>query len=360
MQNAPAFPLEARGPDFVSRDATATRSRLLEASWQGVDAAPLGHALQRPGVIDGRAASPLDASGSFWVDFPNGLKLSTKKPQCQSDGIAARTGKRLLLVGTGDSDMPGRVARLRSTRLPPRPSSADRIAAPAIPPCTIVDSHRHHPGRSLIVRPPGDWRSRHSFDAHSRWAPPSRGCWRPPKSRRVARHDALLRPRPGAARLLRDTIVTTLLESFPHNYSDWFGRGQFGVRSSGRSRQALDHIAAHIVGTLTVQQVADAVGTSVRSLQQGFQLARTNLPAGPSPGGRAASCPRQDGTAGPGNSRSSIEEVARRWKLRQPRSFRARLSEAAWRAALQKPADRADPARVLRRKAPSFLWLMGK
>jgi transcriptional regulator GlxA family with amidase domain len=123
------------------------------------------------------------------------------------------------------------------------------------------------------------------------------------------RQDALLHPSSHAARLLRDAVVTALLEGLPHNYSDWFGRRHF-ESVPWQVRQALDHIAAHIDGTLTVQQVADAVGTSVRSLQQGFQRYRQTSPQGHLKATRLA---RVRAELLDQNSRCSIEEIARRW-----------------------------------------------
>lgn len=296
-----AFPLEARGPDFVSRDATATRSRLSELLGRGVDAAPL----DAKGFEAGLTGYSLADARIVWVDFPNGLKLSTKKPQANLTVLLLEQGSVSFSSGPATLTCPAGGAAALDT------STSETIICEAgsrgllftLPMSTvtgIIGALFDRPAsRKLEIAA--------SFDAYSPLGTAVIGLLATAAA--GLRHDALLRTSPHAARLLRDTIVTTLLESLPHNYSDWFGRGQF-ESVPWQIRQALDHIAAHIDGTLTVQQVADAVGTSVRSLQQGFQRYRQTSPQAHLKAVRLA---RVRAELLDRNSRSSIEEVARRW-----------------------------------------------
>lgn len=82
--------------------------------------------------------------------------------------------------------------------------------------------------------------------------------------------DAPLKSAPHAARLLRDTIVMLVLARFPHRYTSWFERTSEAA-APWQIRQAVAFIDSHKHGPLTVQDVADGVGISLRSLQEGFR-----------------------------------------------------------------------------------------
>lgn len=296
-----AFPLEARGPDFVSRDTSATRTRLSELLGRGVEAAPL----DAKGFEAGLTGYSLADARIVWIEFPNGLKLSPKKPQANLTVLLLERGSVSFSSGSKTLTCPAGSAAALDT------STSDTIICEAgsrgllftLPMAavagiigTLFDRPAH---RKLEIAA--------SFDAYSPLGTAVVGLLATAAA--GLRHDALLRSSPHAARLLRDTIVTALLEGLPHNYSDWFGRGQFEP-VPWQIRQALDHIAAHIDGSLTVQQVADAVGTSVRSLQQGFQRYRQTSPQAHLKAVRLA---RVRAELLDKNARSSIEEVARRW-----------------------------------------------
>ena len=82
--------------------------------------------------------------------------------------------------------------------------------------------------------------------------------------------DAPLASAPHAARLLRDALVMLVLARFPHRYASWFER-KAAAPAPWQIRQAIAFIDAHQDGPLTVQEVADAVGIGLRSLQEGFR-----------------------------------------------------------------------------------------
>ncbi|MGX5736080.1 AraC family transcriptional regulator [Bosea thiooxidans] len=296
-----AFPLEARGPDFVSRDSTATRLRLSELLGRSIHAEPL----DAKGFEARLAGYDLADARIVWVDFPCGLKLYSENP---------RANLTVLLLERGSISFSSRSTTLTcpaggAVALDTAASETITCEAGArgllftLPITTAADVIG-----TLFDRPaPRKLEIAAAFDAYSPLGTAIIGLLATAAS--GLHRDAPLRPSSHAARLLRDTVVTTLLEGLPHNYSDWFGRGQFEP-VPWQIRQALDHIATHIDGSLTVQQVADAVGTSVRSLQQGFQRHRQTSPQAHLKAVRLA---RIRAELLDENARCSIEEIARRW-----------------------------------------------
>ena len=88
---------------------------------------------------------------------------------------------------------------------------------------------------------------------------------------------AALADAPHAARMLRDALIMLILESVPHRYSQWFER-QAAAPAPWQIRRALAFIDAHTAGPLTVQDVADAIGIGLRSLQEGFRRHKAMSP----------------------------------------------------------------------------------
>ena len=296
-----AFPLEARGPDFVSRDSTATRSRLSELLGRSIHAAPL----DAKGFEARLTGYNLADARIVWIDFPSGLKLYREKPQANLTALLLERGSASFSSRSTTLTCPagGAVVLDTATSETIICEAGARGLLFAVPLTTAADVIG-----ALFDRPASrKLEIAAAFDAHSPLGTAVIGLLATAAS--GLRNDALLWSSSHAARLLRDTVVATLLEGLPHNYSDWFGRGQFEP-VPWQIRQALDHIATHIDGTLTVQQVADAVGTSVRSLQQGFQRHRQTSPQAHLKAVRLA---RVRAELLDGNARGSIEEVARRW-----------------------------------------------
>lgn len=84
------------------------------------------------------------------------------------------------------------------------------------------------------------------------------------------RGEAALAQAPHAARMLRDSLIMLILERLPHRYSSWFER-QPAAPAPWQIRRAVEFIDGHKTGPLTVQDVADAIGIGMRSLQEGFR-----------------------------------------------------------------------------------------
>lgn len=81
------------------------------------------------------------------------------------------------------------------------------------------------------------------------------------------------------ARQLESTLMAGLLEATPHDYLSDFGR----VRSAPRPRHmrlAESYIEAHLTDPITVEEIADAAGISVRGLQLAFRSYRDTTPLG--------------------------------------------------------------------------------
>lgn len=71
------------------------------------------------------------------------------------------------------------------------------------------------------------------------------------------------------ARQLEDVLVSRLLTAQPHNYSEQLAGGP--AATSRTIRRAFALIRDHHAENLTVADVAEAVGVSVRALQEGFR-----------------------------------------------------------------------------------------
>lgn len=75
---------------------------------------------------------------------------------------------------------------------------------------------------------------------------------------------------PQAARVLRDALVLLVLARCPNPYAAWF-EAPVAAPAPWQIRRAIAFIDAHEAGALTVQEVAEAVGIGLRSLQDGFR-----------------------------------------------------------------------------------------
>ncbi len=82
--------------------------------------------------------------------------------------------------------------------------------------------------------------------------------------------EAALSEAPHAARMLRDALIMLVLERFPHRYSSWFEQ-RVAAPAPWQIRRAIAFIDAHTSGPLTVQDVTEAIGIGLRSLQEGFR-----------------------------------------------------------------------------------------
>ena len=82
--------------------------------------------------------------------------------------------------------------------------------------------------------------------------------------------DGMLAGRSLVSEQLEDLVMTSLLLGAPSTYSTWFE--QEGGHATPRAvRRAMDLIEEHAHEPLTVEDIAEAVGASVRALQSGFR-----------------------------------------------------------------------------------------
>lgn len=121
--------------------------------------------------------------------------------------------------------------------------------------------------------------------------------------------EAPLAAAPRASRLLRDALVMLVLARFPHPYAAWF-ETPAAAPAPWQIRRAMAFIDAHGAGPLTVQEVADAVGIGLRSLQEGFRKHRHISPHDYIKQARLARARSE--LLDPASTRS-IEAIARHW-----------------------------------------------
>lgn len=76
--------------------------------------------------------------------------------------------------------------------------------------------------------------------------------------------------RPLVTAQLEDLVMTSLLLSAPNSYSSWLEEDG-GTMTPRCVRKAVELIEAHAHEPLTVEDIAEAVGASVRALQSGFR-----------------------------------------------------------------------------------------
>ncbi|WP_193175133.1 AraC family transcriptional regulator [Oricola nitratireducens] len=80
-------------------------------------------------------------------------------------------------------------------------------------------------------------------------------------------------------RQIEGAILTGLLEAHRHNYSGLIGFARSGP-APRHVRQAEDYMLAHLDRSLTIEEIASAVGISPRALQLGFRSFRNATPMG--------------------------------------------------------------------------------
>lgn len=87
--------------------------------------------------------------------------------------------------------------------------------------------------------------------------------------REEARREGSVLDRPACADALTSTLVTHLLETQPHTYSEALRHTRSAA--PGAARRAVDFIESHLGEPLSVSSVADAVGVGTRALQEAFR-----------------------------------------------------------------------------------------
>jgi AraC-like DNA-binding protein len=105
--------------------------------------------------------------------------------------------------------------------------------------------------------------------------------------RRIARMVHLLRedveagatffPDSGAGLPARETLMMALLRAMPHSYSELLLAPVPGI-APRHVRQAEEYMRANVADPITIADIAEIVGVSVRSLQEGFRRFRDRTP----------------------------------------------------------------------------------
>lgn len=127
------------------------------------------------------------------------------------------------------------------------------------------------------------------------------------------------------ARQIESAVLSGLLEAAPHNYSRHLGRVQ-GNPLPRQIKLAEDYIAEHLNQPITVEDMAQASGSTPRALQLAFRRFRGTTPMGFWRAARLMQAHRDLMAAGP---ETSVTDVALRWGFshfgRFGESYRARF-----------------------------------
>lgn len=130
--------------------------------------------------------------------------------------------------------------------------------------------------------------------------------------RRDLEQPAPLATHPMALGHVRQLLVTGLLLLARHTYSDRLHESTAPTPAPRRVRRAIDFIESRAQESLTVDAIAEAIGVSVRSLQQGFRAHLDTTPLGYLRRVRLARA-RSDLLAASPHDGSSVTTIALRW-----------------------------------------------
>jgi AraC-like DNA-binding protein len=128
-----------------------------------------------------------------------------------------------------------------------------------------------------------------------------------------------------ATRSFTDLVLYTLLRAVPHNHSDRLAHGG-GKVAPGIVRRAEAFIRANVEEPMTLQEVSDAAGCSVRTLQLGFQRFRETTPLLAI---RLARLEAARAAIRAGGSGATVTDIALRFGFSNPGRF-ARLYKSAF------------------------------
>lgn len=253
---------EQVGLDFVSRDVGQTQAWLIDLLRRDLVLEPLGQAsFEARLTAHGFACAHL-----VHAAYPGGMRLRRGQPHDNLTIRLVSAGGTLYSVGRETlAAVPGQ-GLILNTAL----TDSGEYAAGSVH--STVTLHAEEVARTLqaaFERPVTERLDfAMAFDAATATGAAIAGI--------VAaiaagfRGEAALSDTPHAARLLRNALIMLILESVPHRYSQWFER-QPAVPAPWQIRRAIDFIDGHTTGPLTVQDVADAIGIGLRSLQEGFR-----------------------------------------------------------------------------------------
>lgn len=120
----------------------------------------------------------------------------------------------------------------------------------------------------------------------------------------------VLRPGSLLGRQIESTLMTGLLEAHRHNFSDALSHSRGPAPLPRMVRQAEDYMLAHVDQPIALEDVAQAVGVSARTLQLAFRKFRDTTPMAFL---RDARLDRADADLRAALPGSSVTEIATRW-----------------------------------------------
>ncbi|PTX03208.1 AraC family transcriptional regulator [Pararhodobacter aggregans] len=120
----------------------------------------------------------------------------------------------------------------------------------------------------------------------------------------------VLRPGSLLGRQIESTLMTGLLEAHRHNFSDALSHSRGPAPLPRMVRQAEEYILAHVDQPIAIEDVAQAVGVSARTLQLAFRRFRDTTPMAFL---RDARLDRADADLRAALPGSSVTEIATRW-----------------------------------------------
>jgi len=286
--------------EFVSRDAGETQAYLVRLLRRDLVLEPL-----RAGSFEARLAERSFGSANLvQARYPHGMRLGRGQPHDNLTLRFVRAGGTLYSVGRQTlAAVPGH-GLLLNTALA---ESGEYAKGSEHSTFTLHAEQVMRTLQAVIERPVTerlDFAT--SFDAASDTGAALAGMMAAIES---GLSGALLASVPHAARMLRDALIMLVLERFPHRYSAWFER-QAAAPAPWQIRRAVEFIDAHGSGPLTVQEVAEAVGIGLRSLQEGFRRHKQISPHDYLKQARLAHSRAE--LLDPLSSRS-IEEIAQHW-----------------------------------------------
>lgn len=288
-------------PDFISRDSAAVQAHVAGLIQRSIRFEPLGTSGFEARVI-GRNLSQSQFVGA---ELPAGLRFFSQAPQDNLTVLLIEAGAVSFQTGTSRIDCAAGNALAINTATTDHGAycPGTRVSAFTIRTAEIAQRLEalfgHPPAKRLEICAAFAPATGEGATIASLMATAAAGL----------RGEAPLAQCPRAARMLQDALVTMVLESFPHNYSDQFER-KTPEATPWQIRRAVDYIAEHAHEALTVTDVAAAVGIGLRSLQQGFRRYRQTSPHDYIKAAKLSGV--RDELLNP-DSRRSIEDVARHW-----------------------------------------------
>lgn len=129
--------------------------------------------------------------------------------------------------------------------------------------------------------------------------------------------NAEIRDTPQTLKYLSQTFINLLIETVPHRFSDALTQGEW-LPSPRHVKRAIDFMHANLPKPLSMTEIAEAAGTGVRSLQEGFKRFKGTSPTGYLTQLRMEAAHRDLMTEDPA---ISVSDIARKWGFRHMGRF---------------------------------------